>query len=112
MPDARGTSETDDVEAQLLERIHYVRGPEIIGYHLGSWSETRLHPRLGHQSLLDRVAGEQSRGEHHARIRRVRAAGNGGDHHRSVTNRELLSIHLDGNALMPVGLLLTIRCNR
>ena len=47
----------------------------------------RLHPRLGHQPLRDRLLGQQAGGHHHRRVGRVRATRDGGDDHRPVLDR-------------------------
>ena len=41
-------------------------------------------------ALLDGVAGQQPRAQHHRWVRRVRATRDRGDHHRAVVEHELV----------------------
>ena len=97
--DAGGAAVADQVEFQLFEIRHEAGVVQIIGHDFRSRRETRLHPGLGLQPLLDRLLGEQTGRDHHRRIRGVGATGDGGDHHGAVLNGRLRSIGRDFGGL-------------
>ena len=72
------------MEAELLQRLYHLGVLEVLGHHLGAGRQAGLDPRLRVQAALDRLAGQQARRQHHRRIGRVGAAGDGGDHHVAV----------------------------
>ena len=80
VPDARRAAVADEVEAERLERLDQARLGVVLHDHLRAGRERGLHPRLDLQPALHRVAGEQAGADHHARVRRVRARGDRGDH--------------------------------
>ena len=56
-------------------------GPLVVVHdHPRPGGERGLHPRLGAQPPGDGLLGQQAGGQHHLRVRRVGAAGDGGDH--------------------------------
>ena len=82
--DARRAAVADDVELQRLE-IREQTGPhEIVGDDARARRQARLDRGTDFESLLDSLFGQQAGAEHHQRIGRVGAAGNGGNSHRSV----------------------------
>ena len=83
--DAGGAAEAHQVVADLVEVGLQPRLRQIFGDHLRAGRERSLHPRLGLEALGGGFAGEQPRRHHHARIGRVGARSNGGDHHVAVT---------------------------
>ena len=82
--DAGRAAVADDVEAERVERVLQIRLREVVGHDFGTRRERGLDPRLRLQSALDRIAREQSRADHHGRIRRIGAARDRGDHDRAV----------------------------
>ncbi len=82
--DARGAAVADDVEAELGEILEQPGRLVILGDDQRAGREARLHPGLHLQPALDGVAREQAGADHHARVRRVRAARDRGDDDRAV----------------------------
>ena len=78
--DAGRAAVADEVEAERVEVVLQVGAQEVVGDDLRAGGERRLDPRLRREALRQRVAGEQAGGEHHRRVRRVRAARDRGDH--------------------------------
>src|SRR6185295_5526050 len=95
--DARGASESNDVEAQFLEWLENVCGCVIVTNDFRSRRERSLHPRLGRQSLRDCIASKEPRGEHDAWVRRVGAAGDRSNHNSTMTKAKGFAIHRDLN---------------
>ncbi len=87
VPDARRAAVADKIEPELIEIGGQARGVEILGHDFRTGCQAALHPRLARETALDRLLGDEARPDHDARIRRVRAAGDGGDHHRAVIER-------------------------
>ena len=79
--DARRAAVADQVEAQA-DRDTSVSPAcsRYCGHGLRPGRQARLHPRLHAEAALDRLLGQQSGADHHARVRRVRAARDGRDH--------------------------------
>ena len=88
--DAGRAAVADEVEPQLLEVGHEPRLLQVVGHHLRAGSEARLHPRLRLEPLLDGLLGDEARGDHHRRVRRVGATRDGGNDDRSVMQ---LAVH-------------------
>ena len=63
---------------------HQPRLDQIIGHHLRAGREAGLDPRLRFQTASRPPSSPAARGDHHRRVRRVRATGDGGDHHGAV----------------------------
>ena len=95
--DAGGAAEANEIVAELVEVLLQARLVEILGDHLRARRERGLHPRLDGEALGHRLAGEQARAHHHARIRRVGARRDRGDHHVAVA--EIVIAALDQHAL-------------
>src|SRR5439155_6339013 len=95
---ARRAAVADEVEAEPLEVGEEPRGVEVAGHDLRARREARLDPWPHAEPAGRRLAGEESRGEHDRRVRRVRAAGDRRDHDRAVTQLAALAAHLDGHA--------------
>ena len=72
--DASRATVADEIEAKLIEIFLQSGLIQIIGDHARSRRERSFHRRIDTQSALDRFLREQTGGEHHARIARVRAA--------------------------------------
>ena len=87
--DTGGAAVADEIEAERVEVLREPRLREIIGHHLRARRERGLDPGLHPQAALDRVLGEQPRGDHHRRVRRIGAGGDGGDHHVAVAEVEI-----------------------
>ena len=103
VPDARRAAVPDRLEAECVEVFRKSSLLVILGHDLRARSERRLHPRLSLEAALDRVLREQSRGDHHARVRRVRAARDRGDHDCAVLELELLAVVRDALRLWVLG---------
>ena len=83
---------------------------EVFGDDLAAGGQRRLHPWLGLQALLERVAGEQPGADQHRRVRRVGAGGDRGD--RDVAMAEIVVGALDLVAVVDVGGLLVFGLHR
>ena len=77
--DARRAAISDGVEAEAVEIRLEARLLVVLGDHARARRERCLHDARNAQSLLHGFLREQARGEHHRRIRRVRAGGDRGD---------------------------------
>ena len=82
--DAGRAPVADEVEAERVEKRLQPGLAQVLGHDLRAGRQAGLHPRLARQALLDRLLRQQARADHHAWIRRVGAAGDGGDHDRSM----------------------------
>ncbi len=87
--DAGGAAVADEVEAERLQRRGQAGPIEVFGDDLRAWRERGLHPRLRAQAARERVAGEDSRADHHGRVGGVGAAGDGRDHDVTVVELDL-----------------------
>ncbi len=105
VPDAGRAAVPDEREAQLVEVRRQPGAVEVVGHDARPRCQGRLHPWLRLQARLDRLAGEQSGGEHHARVRGVRARRDRRDHDRAVPHLALVGglVHpvVAGEALDP-----------
>ena len=72
--DAGRASVADEVESERVEVRRQARPIEVAGHDLRARREARLHPGLPRQALLHGLLREQARADHHAGVRRVRAA--------------------------------------
>ncbi|GJE04384.1 hypothetical protein GMJLKIPL_6346 [Methylobacterium isbiliense] len=99
--DAGGAAEAHEVEAERVEALLQAGLLQVLGDDLAARRERGLHPGLGAQALGHRVAGEQPRPDHHARVRGVGAGGDRRDHHVAVADVEVRA--LDGIALGDLG---------
>ena len=97
--DARRAAVADGVEAERVEVLLQAGLLVVARDDLRAGRERRLDPRLALQPALDRVLREQPGGDHHLRVRRVRARGDRGDHDGAVV--ELVVGARDGRALVP-----------
>ncbi len=91
--DARRAAVADGVEAELLEVRRQARALVVLRHDLRPGREARLHPRLAHQALFDRLLREQAGADHHLRVGGVRAARDRGDHDRAVLEVEAVAVH-------------------
>ena len=82
--DARRAAVADGVEAERVEVLLQPGLLVVVGHDLRARRERRLHPRLALQAALERVPREQAGGDHHLRVRRVRARRDRRDHDRAV----------------------------
>ena len=87
--DAGRATVADDVEAELVEICLQPGLVEIIGDDARARRERSFHGRIDAQSALDRFLREQTGGEHHARVARVRATRDRRDQHAAVTDPAL-----------------------
>ena len=95
--DARRAAVADENETELIE-IRVEPGLlQVVGDHFGAGRQARLDPRLALKPALDRLLREQPGANHDARIRGVRAARDGGNHHRTVIDGDLWR-RFDGRA--------------
>ncbi len=108
--DAGGAAETDDVEAELVERLLQLGLLEIVLNDLAARRERGLHPRLDGKALGDGVARQKARGDHHARIRGVGAGGDGGDDDVAIAEIEIRSLDLVPHG--DIFALLELACHR
>ena len=76
---AGGAGKTDHAEAQLLELGQQAGVFEVQLHGLGAGRQGALDPGLAQQTRAVGVAGQQAGGHDVARVRGVRAAGDGGD---------------------------------
>ena len=86
---AGGAAVTDHVESELIEIFLEAGFLEIIGDNAGARRERSLHGRINRQAALDRFLREQTGGEHHAWVARVRAARDGRDQNAAMTDATL-----------------------
>ncbi len=93
--DAGRAAVADGLEAELVEVAVEARALVVLGDDLRAGRERRLHPRPPRQPALDRLLREQPGGDHHLRVRGVRARGDRGDHDGAVVELELLAVELD-----------------
>ncbi len=86
VPDAGGAAVAHDVEPQGVEIRRQPRAPVVLGDHARARRQRRLHP-LGHaQPALHRFLRQQPGRHHHAWVRGVGAAGDGGDHDGAIAH--------------------------
>ncbi|CAB4872705.1 unannotated protein [freshwater metagenome] len=83
--DACGAAVADEVEADRVEVVLEAGPLEVLGDDLRARGERRLDPRPARETQLARLAGEQAGGDHHGRVRGVRAARDRGDHDVAVS---------------------------
>ena len=95
--DARRTAVADEVEAELVEVRREAGLLVVVADHLGTRRQRRLDPRLALQSLLHGVLGEQRGRDHHARVGRVGARRDRGDHDGAVVDHGLLAVEGHGH---------------
>ena len=79
--DAGGAAIAHRLEAHRIQILGQARGVEIVGHHLAARRQRGLHPGLRPQAAGARLARQQPGRDHHIRVRRVGAGGDGGDHH-------------------------------
>ena len=79
--DAGGAAVADEVEADFVEILLQPGRLEIGRDHLRTRREGRLDPGPAGQAQRGRLAGDESRGDHHVGVRGVGARGDRGDHH-------------------------------
>ena len=85
--DARRAPVADDLESEFVEiGLEPCRG-EIVLHHTRAGGQGSLHRGRDVQAALDRFLRQQARADHHARIARVRAAGDCRDDHTTVIER-------------------------
>ena len=82
--DASGAAVADGLEAELVELDLEAGLGEVIGHDAAAWAEAGFDGRLHGEALRVRFLGEETGGEHDARIGGVRAARDGGDEHGAV----------------------------
>ena len=97
--DARRAAVADRVEADLFQILVEPGLLEVIGHDARAGREARLHMRRHREPLFDRLLGQQAGGDHHARIARVRATRDRGDHDVAVLELELLAVPFDRHAV-------------
>ena len=94
--DARRAAIADRVEAEGVEVVQQVCLLQVVGDHLGSRGKTGLDPGFRCQALRPGIPRQKARTDHDGRVRRVRAARNGGNEHGAVTDFDVLAIELRG----------------
>ena len=82
--DAGRAPVADEIEPELIEVFVESGLLQVFGHHFRPGRQARFDPRLLRQTFFDRLLRDQSGAEHHARVRRVRAARDCRDHHRAV----------------------------
>lgn len=81
---AGGAAVADGLEAELVELDLEAGLVEVIGHDAAAWAEAGFDGRLHGEALRVRFLGEQTGGEHDARIGGIRAACDGGDEHGAI----------------------------
>ena len=71
--DARCATVTDQVEAELIQILLETSAFEVLSDHSRAWRQGVLDLRIYAQSSFYSLFCEQSGGQHHARIRSIRA---------------------------------------
>src|SRR2546423_11683639 len=87
--DTRGAAVADKIESELIEIFLQPGLVEIIRDHSRARSERRFHCWIDPQSAFHRFFREQSCGEHHAWVARVRATRDRRDQNSAVSNLAL-----------------------
>ncbi len=103
VPDAGRASVADHVEAELLQRIEQTGPLEVGGHDLRARGETRLDVGRDLQPELDRPLRDQSRADHHRRVRSVGAARDRRDDDIAVADRSLRRTVRGSRMGLPVG---------
>ena len=80
---AAGAAEPDQVKTQLLQRAQQPGVVQVAHHRRRSRRQRSLDPGRWPQAALHSIARHQSGGNHHLRVGRVGAGGDGGDHHRT-----------------------------
>ena len=83
--DAGGTTVAHEVKAQLIEVRLQTGGVEVIGNDAGTRRKRGFDGGIDGEAALDRLFGEKTCGQHDRGVGGVGAGGDGGDHHRSVS---------------------------
>ncbi len=87
--DAGRAAVADQVEAELIEIYVEARLLQVVGDDFRSRRQAGLHPRLLREAFLDRLLRDEAGADHHARVRRVRAAGDRRDDDGTVLDGRL-----------------------
>ncbi len=82
--DAGRAAEADQVEPELVERVHQPGALEIADDDPRPRREARLHPRPPPEPQRERLLGDEAGGDHQRRVGRVRARRDRRDHDRAV----------------------------
>ncbi len=80
VPDARCAAIPDRLEPELVQICLEPRPCQVVGHDARTRTERRLDRWTHRQATLDGLLCEEARSKHHARIRRVRARRDRGDH--------------------------------
>ena len=91
--DAGGTAVADQVETQAFQVGREPGCGQVVGDHLGTGRQGRLHPGLALQAALHRVLRQQTGGHQHAGVGCIGAGGDGGDDHGAMAQPEGLLRH-------------------
>ncbi len=86
---AGGAGEADDAEAQRFQVRQQAGILQVELHRFRPRRERALHPRLAHEAEFVRFLRQQAGGDDVARVRRVRAAGDGRDDHRAIGDQAL-----------------------
>src|SRR5471030_1551504 len=82
--DAGGAAVGGQAEAQFFQVRQQAGGGQVLGHHFRAGRQRGLDVRRDDQAGFDGFLGQQAGGQHHARVRRVGARGDGGDQHVAV----------------------------
>ncbi len=88
--DASRAAIADRVETKRLKIVRQSRTLEVLRHDLRARCQRGLDPRLAAQAQFLGLLGHQTSRDHHIRVARVRTRGDRRDHHRAVTQRDLL----------------------
>ena len=98
--DAGGAAITDEIEPERVEIGLQAALLEIVGDDLRPGCQRRLDPGLRLQALFIGLLGNQPRCDQHIGVRRVGAAGDGGNHDVAVADVMVLAVDLDTRRLV------------
>ena len=82
--DAGRATVAHQVESDHVEVLGQTRLLQILGDDLGARREARLDPRFDLQAAFNGLFRDEPSSDHHGRVRRVRATGDGGNHDGTV----------------------------
>ncbi len=87
VPNAGGATVTDEIKTKGIEVRLKAGSIQVIGDDTGSGGEGGFDGGVDREPALDRFFGKESSGQHDRWVRGVGARSDGGDHHRSVSER-------------------------
>ena len=101
--DAGRAAVADEVEAELVQMLLQSGRGVIVADHLAARREAGLDPGLDLEPLLHRLLGDETGGQHDARVRGVGAAGDRGNHDIAVVELVVGAFDLGRTRLVDAG---------